>query len=195
MPAWHHVPADGRSHTRGCRPRTGPLAGDGAGMPLGGHRAALTHTQGDGSGVISMRGGGRRSRWIFTAVSCVGTSQGQTDVRCTSPPGVRQARKKDVVPQNAGKRMGPGDGMKRRLLPEALAMPPGLVAASSKPRAVGQTPTHLVRGSGVTGHLEFITEHAASPGRVPAMATHPCFTAGRGPEWTTQAMYRPPQEV
>lgn len=100
-----------------------------------------------------------------------------------------------MVPQNAGKRMGPGDGMKRRLLPEALAMPPGLVAASSKPRAVGQTPTHLVRGSGVTGHLEFITEHAASPGRVPAMATHPCFTAGRGPEWTTQAMYRPPQEV
>lgn len=83
--------------------------------------------------------------------------------------------------------------MKCRLLPEELAMPPGLAAALSKQRAAGQTTTRLGLGSGVTGHLEFITKHAASPGWVPATATGPCFTAGASPAWTTQVEYRLPR--
>lgn len=51
-------------------------------------------------------GGGGRSRWIFTAVSGVRTSQAQAGVRCTSPTGVRQVRKKDMLPKNAEPQSG-----------------------------------------------------------------------------------------
>ena len=100
-----------------------------------------------------------------------------------------------MVPQDAGMRKGPGGGMKHWLLSKELAMPLGLAAASSEQRAAGQTPTRLVRGSGVMGHLEFITKHTASPGWVPVTATRPCFTAGVSPAQTTQAAYCLPWEV
>lgn len=80
--------------------------------------------------------------------------------------------------------------MKCRLLARELTMLPRLAAALSEQRAAGQTTTRLVLGSGVSGHLQFITKHAASPGWVPAAATGPCFTARASPAWTTQVVYR-----
>lgn len=46
--------------------------------------------------------------------------------------------------------------------------------------------SHLICGSGATGHAEFVTEEAASPGQVPGTEMHPCFTARASPVQTTQ---------
>lgn len=75
-----------------------------------------------------------------------------------------------------------------------LAMPLRLAAAPGEQLAAGQTPSHLVCGSGLMGHLELITEQAASPGWVPATAVAVCYSLGKSCMDHTGGVSRP-QEV
>lgn len=65
-------------------------------------------------------------------MSCVGTSQDLTSVRCMSTARAQQARKKDMLPQIAGKTRELRGGIKLQLPLKELAMPPRVVATSGE---------------------------------------------------------------
>lgn len=82
----------------------------------------------------------KRSRWIFRAIACVGTSQGLT--RCVSTARAQQARKKDMLPRIAGKTRKLRGRMKFQLPLKELVMPPRLVATSDKEDGACE-PSHI----------------------------------------------------
>lgn len=86
LPAWNRAVGRGQG---------GTVPWEASGSPV--------HALGVAVGLFLCQGQGERSRWIFRAMSCVGTSQGLASVRCMSTARAQQARKKDLLPQTAGK--------------------------------------------------------------------------------------------
>lgn len=149
--------------------------GQGGDAPWG-HRAAPTHALGVAVGLFLCWGGGGGSRWGFLQLCLVSGHPRAGQVRdAQAYLGLGREGKRMCYPKILGRERGWGVGRNAGCCLRSWQRHPGW----QQPRAAGQTPTRLVHGSGVPGHLEFTPEHAASPGRVPAAVSQPSFTAGQ----------------
>lgn len=125
-----HLPSWGWSVSlRGCQHGTGPWAGNREGLSLRKHRVAQSMPWGWQWGYFCARGKVEGVRG-FSEPYHAGTSQGKCEVM--SPARAQQARKKDMLPQIAGKTKELRGGMKLQLPRKELAMPPRLVSTSGE---------------------------------------------------------------
>lgn len=110
LPAWHRAMG---------REQGGTVPWEASGSPI--------HALGVAVGLFLCQGQGGRSGWIFRAVSCWDIP-GSGKCEVMSPARAQQARKKDMLPQIAGKTKELRGGMKLQLPRKELAMPPRLVS-------------------------------------------------------------------